>query len=62
MILDLSAPARTAAAEELPPLVRAYRQAAAQWATQGVLVLERQMVLAAPRALVLQEAEVPRAP
>ncbi|MBK1717305.1 hypothetical protein [Thiocystis violacea] len=61
MVLDLSAPARSAALADLPARLRAYTQAAERLAAQGVLVLERNAVLATPPALLVNEAEVPRA-
>jgi hypothetical protein len=62
MILDLSALARATDPEALTAVMRAYTQAADRLAEQGVLVLERQRVLAAPRDLVLRETEVPGVP
>ncbi|MBK5966714.1 hypothetical protein CCR95_22205 [Thiocystis minor] len=61
MVLDLSATARAATPADLPARLRAYTQAAERLAAQGVLVLERNAVLATPVALLVNEAEVPRA-
>ena len=61
LILDLSAAARTAEPAELPALLRTYTQAAERLAAQGVLVLERNAVLATPAVVLVSDQEVRRA-
>ena len=61
MLLDLATAARAASPTQLPGVLRAYTQAAERLAEQGVLVLERHAVLAAPPVLHVNAAEVPHA-
>lgn len=62
MILDLAMAARAASSTQLPAVLRAYTQTADRLAAHGVLVLERNTVLAAPPALQIDAAEVSDAP
>ena len=62
MLLDLATAARAASPTQLPALLRTYTQIADRLAAHGVLVLERNAVLAAPPALRIDAAEVSDAP
>lgn len=62
MLLDLATAARAASPTQLPAVLRAYTQTADRLAAHGVLVLERNTVLAAPPALQIDAAEVSDAP
>lgn len=58
IVLDLSAAARETDPARLKALLDDYRTTAERLAGQGLLVLERQAVLAAPAGLILTEREV----
>ncbi|WP_245232215.1 hypothetical protein [Thiorhodococcus minor] len=58
VVLDLSAAARETDPARLKTLLDHYRTTAERLAGQGLLVLDRQAVLAAPKGLILTDREV----
>lgn len=58
VVLDLTGVARETDPAQLSALINAYRTTAERLAGQGLLVLDRQAVLAVPAGLTLTEREV----